>query len=42
MFRGRLVTTLKGMGKVLLIFIDHPILLLVLIIAVGILKSAVS
>jgi len=42
MFRARLVTTVRGIGKVLWIFVEHPILILVLVIAVGLLKSAVS
>ena len=42
MFRARLVTTVRGIGKVLWVFAEHPILILVLVIAVGLLKSAVS
>jgi len=42
MFRARLVATVRGIGKVLWIFVEHPILILALVIAVGLLKSAVS
>lgn len=42
MFRGRLVTTLKGIGKVVWVFIDHPVLIVALVIAVGLLKSAIG
>jgi len=42
MFRARLVTTLRGIGKLLCVFVEHPVLILALVIAVGLLKSAVS
>ena len=40
--RTRLFGTLRGIGEVLWIFVEHPILILALVIVIGILKSAVS
>jgi len=42
MLRTRLFGTLRGIGEVLWIFVEHPILILALVIVIGILKSAVS